>query len=472
MKKVLSKLMGLALMMVVVGCMNTTVLADTSLSSLSVTIKNSDGTVEDVVLSPSFSPEVTEYTATVKSSINTLYIDAVANEASAVVKTEWTYLDIGANKTYVKVTDSTGATATYTISTQRLTAEEEATYVAEEATTENTETESEDSSANTVKVSKVEMKILNSIPESDIPTGFVEDTYTYKGTEYPCIKGERKALIALYMKNTEDDTKDFYIYNEEKDSFYKMNNINIKSRMYTIVTPEKKDSCVKNYTKKKVTIIDKEVKAWELDAEQGLYLVYAMNWNGDVNLYCYDSQEECFQRYIADNDVNVQLKAANKSYNKLQKKYNSLVYKYNILVKIVAGLVIVIIILILVIFNLILKNKEKKLTDDDEDYEEEIDSDGQKLGFFLAEDPEPEMEQEEEAQDESDVQESEPEQGMYIDITDQIKKEMEEKQAETENEVSEEFHTDPATEEVKENKEDTKDEIEDADDDFVFIDLD
>ena len=57
--------------------------------------------------------------------------------------------------------------------------------------------------------------------------------------------------------------------------------------MYTVVNPTEKASCLKKYTKKQITVIDQEVNAWVLNEEEGLYLLYAMNWNGDTNLYCY-----------------------------------------------------------------------------------------------------------------------------------------------------------------------------------------
>ena len=114
--------------------------------------------------------------------------------------------------------------------------------------------------------------------------------------------------------------------------------------MYTVVNPSEKASCLKKYTKKQITVIDQEVNAWVLNEEEGLYLLYAMNWNGDTNLYCYDDNEKCFQRYIAEDDVNTQIEAANKAYNNVKNKYNTLVSKYNMLLKIACGLVIVIII--------------------------------------------------------------------------------------------------------------------------------
>ena len=33
--------------------------------------------------------------------------------------------------------------------------------------------------------------------------------------------------------------------------------------------------------------------------DEGMYLVYAMNWNGDTNLYSYDDNEKCLQRYLS-----------------------------------------------------------------------------------------------------------------------------------------------------------------------------
>lgn len=95
--------------------------------------------------------------------------------------------------------------------------------------------------------------------------------------------------------------------------------------MYTIVKPEKTDGILKNYDKKKITIVDNEVNAWALDEEQGMYLVYAMNWNGETNLYCYEDNEKCFQRYLVSNDANNQSEAAAKAYNNLEKDYNKLV---------------------------------------------------------------------------------------------------------------------------------------------------
>lgn len=353
MRKSKSLLLSLIVAAGLTTLMGANVFADSSLKELTVNGKTDSGDSTVVNLSPSFSEDVTDYEATVKNSVKKLDINAVATESSADVKVSWDTLDEGDNKTYVEVTDSNGQKTTYTIKTKRLTTDEEETYK------EDTNTKKD--SGIKVTVNKTELTISSKIKKSDIPEGFEESTFTYNKKEVPCIVGKVKQLTAVYMTNEEEGIAGFYIYNEKKDTFYPMRNILIKSRMYTVVRPEKRDSCLNNYTKKRITIYDQEVSAWELDSEEKLYLVYAMNWDGDINLYCYDDQEKVFQRYIATNDVNTQLEAANTSYGKLQDKYNSIVDRYNILVKAIAGLIILIVILIFAVLNLILSNKTKKV---------------------------------------------------------------------------------------------------------------
>ena len=277
----------------------TSVSADTTtdLSSMKVYAVDASGNKTEVNMN--FSSTTYTYDLTVMSNTERIEIEAVPADSTstAVVEKEWanTKMDTGMNLTEVSVTSASGAVQKYTLNTKKLTEDEEATYQSSDNDTDNDTTTTKKSSDDAVvKVGKKEMKISSSFSKTDIPEGFVKSSMKYNGKKYSCIKGEVKNLIALYLYN--DDTEGFYIYNEDKDSFYAMNNIKIKSRMYTIVQPRTTDGILKNYDKKKVTIIDKEVNAWALDEEEGMYLVYAMNWNGDTNLYCYDNNEKCFQR--------------------------------------------------------------------------------------------------------------------------------------------------------------------------------
>lgn len=358
-RKLLAAAITLSVMMismVFVVCADTT----TDLSSMKVYGVDASGKKTEVPMN--FNSTTYTYDLTVKSDIVSIEIEAKTVDAASkwIVEKQGvnTKMDTGNNLTVVAVTSQAGRVQKYTLNTKKLTTAEEATYKEPEGSGGDKPVDKTDKDTS-VKVGKKTMKISSSFPKSAIPEGFKKTSQQYKGKKYNCIKGEVKDLTAFYLYNS--NTEGFYIYNQEKDEFYVMNNIKIKSRMYTIINPEETDGILENYTRKKITIVDTSVKAWALDEEEGMYLVYAMNWNGEKSLYCYDDKEQCFQRYLVSNDANNQSEAAAKAYNNLHKDYNKLVDKYNVLIKILCGFVILIIILIFVIINLALNKKEKKI---------------------------------------------------------------------------------------------------------------
>ena len=359
MKKLKSLLIMIAAMSAMMITMIFTVSADetTDLSDLKVYAIDNSGNQTEVPLD--FNSTTYEYNLTVKSTVKSIKIEATAKDSTSQWSVEKdginTMMDTGDNLTIVDVTSSTGAVQKYTLNTKKLTEAEDATY--KEPSSKKKKTSKKTATDSTVKVGKNTFTISESFKKSEIPEGFSKSTAKYNGNSYTCIKGDVKELTAFYLKG--DETSGFYIYDKSQKKFYPMSNIKIKSRMYTIVQPKKVDGIVKAYDKKKVTIIDQEVKAWVLDED--MYLVYAMNWNGDTNLYSYDDNEKCFQRYLTSSDANQQSEAAAKAYNNLQKQYNQLVDKYNVLIKILCGLAVVIVILIFVSINLGISKKEKKI---------------------------------------------------------------------------------------------------------------
>ena len=364
MKKLRKMLILILTLSMMIAGTAVSVSADTTTDLKSMKVYAVDAAGKKTEIPINFNSTTYTYDLTVLSTTVSISIEATAADSTSKWAVEKdginTKMDFGTNLTNVAVTSAAGAVQKYTLNTKKLTAQEEATYKAPEASTDDDDSKTtKKDSDKTVKVGKKEMKITSSFKKSVIPEGFKKEKAEYDGTKYTCIKGETKDLTAFYLYN--DDTEGFHIYNSDTNEFYKMNNIQIKSRMYTIVNPEKTDGLLKNYDKKTVTMIDQEVSAWVLDEEEGMYLVYAMNWNGDTSLYCYDDNEKCFQRYLVSSDANSQVEAANTAYDNLQKKYNSLVDRYNILLKILCLIVIILIILIFVIINMSLNKKEKNV---------------------------------------------------------------------------------------------------------------
>lgn len=426
-KKVL--IMVIALTVMSLG-LAVNVMADetTQLSSMTIYAVDANGSKTTVPMA--FDSEVYEYDITIMSDAVEIDIEAEVADSSStwVVEKDGinTKMDEGTNFTAVTVTSATGETATYKINTTKLTAEEEATYEGEAG--KNAE------GSKTVKVGKKEYTIATSIPEGAIPEGFEEDVATYEETEYPCIKGDRKELTAFYLFN--EETNGFFIY--DGAGFYEMNNIMIKSRMYTVVQPAEVDGFLDAYQKEKVTIIDQEVKAWVLDAEEGMYLVYAMNWDGETSLYCYDDKEKCFQRYLTSANSQSQMEAANSAYENLLKKYNKLVDKYNLLIKVICGLAVLIVVLIFVIINLAITKKTKKLVKQQrEEKRQGVEEESQILFAGKTEDDVEDVEDATEEKDEEEIQLAEIEENLKETLKSMLPSEDEEE--ETEDDVDFEF---------------------------------
>lgn len=309
-----------------------------------------------------FNPTTYKYDLVVKSNVARIEIIPKTKDATstAVVDKEAvnTRMDQGMNTTTVTVTSTGGAKQVYTLKTKKLTPAQDATYK---------EPKGKDKKK-AKKGAKVELKdgtykIDQNFKKSAIPKGFEKTKISYNGKKYVGIKGKEKDLNAFYLTGGKNDG--FYIYEKDQDKFYPMNNVKVKSRMYTIVEPKKPDDILKNYDKKTIKIDGQKVNAWILDEEKGMFFVYAMNWDGLESLYTYDDQEKCLQRYLVDNDVNAQIDAANKAYDNMKAKRNAMVNKYNIFRYIIVGMAIIIVILIFILIHRGLKRKEKKIKDDE-----------------------------------------------------------------------------------------------------------
>lgn len=361
------KSLFLVVAMTVLGIAGTVTVsaAPTDLSSMKIYAVDAAGKKTEVPFD--FNSTTYSYDITVKSTAVSIDIEFNTEDATStaqIVNAPYnTRLDFGANnKTQVMVTASNRATGTYTINTTRLTADQDAGFSYETKTedeTKATEKKKEEKNATKVTVGKRTLSIKKKITE-EAPRGFDKSTFKYKGKNYDCIvKGDAEHLVALYLYNSK--VEGYYVYDKETDDFYPLKNINVASRMYTIISNNQPSEVLKNYTRQTIEIGDETAKAWVLDAEEGVYLVYAMNWDEEVNLYAYDSQEGVFQRYLINEDAYSQQEAAEVAYKKLQKNRTTLANKYNRLLKVIAGLIILIVMLIFILINMKLDRKAKKL---------------------------------------------------------------------------------------------------------------
>lgn len=241
-------------------------------------------TVSPGQLTPEFKTDVLEYTMTVSEDCERLNVSAETADDKATVSVSGTLMDYGDNQTYIKVTAENGDVKTYIIYTKR----------EGEPPTEEPE----------VKVS-VTINGENYNVDSDyeahpLPEGFEIVEYTYKGQNVHIGKGISKKLYIFYLQKGEGEeaTGGYYIYNEEKDLFYKMINLSQAQGIYTIVEFENGEVDIPAGYEETDEMIDGILRKVYVGEDKDSFLIYLMNYNGDTNWYRYDRSENTIQRYF------------------------------------------------------------------------------------------------------------------------------------------------------------------------------
>ncbi|MCI8514307.1 MAG: hypothetical protein HFI93_06710 [Lachnospiraceae bacterium] len=258
-------------------------------------------------LNPGFSPDVYEYHTTVAADVERLVVSAAVMDGGANYVISGTRMDPGNNTTRIRVTAADGVTVRdYIIYTVRETAETTpAETTPAETQPEETETSPEATEPGAdplaVAMEGETLQIAQTLEGVEIPEGFEVQAYVYKDREIQAARGLAKPLVLFWMTNGEGNGA-FYVYEEAKDSFYRLVNLTMNQKIYTILPAEEGLEIPQGFSETTLAIGTEIVQAWvsEKDMNTNFALVYAMNWNGEKSLYRYDSVEETFQRYVRE----------------------------------------------------------------------------------------------------------------------------------------------------------------------------
>ena len=261
-----------------------------SLASLSV----SPGT-----LSPAFSPDQTHYTMSIGSDQERIVVSAPAADAenTRVNISGATKLKVGKNTVTITVSAKDGSgSKKYIIEVTR----EEGTTEPESPSETETEPETETKIPVTgVTINGKEYQFVSDFSQVSLPEGFEQSAYSYKGTEVTVGKGIAEKLILFALISGEEGSQpELFLYDEDTDAFIPYICITVTQKMYTILPIPSDLAVPAGYEAAVVTIDGKEVNGFTnaLEQEDGCYLVYAMNWDGETGLYRYDSKEGTMQR--------------------------------------------------------------------------------------------------------------------------------------------------------------------------------
>ena len=308
-------------------------------------------------LSPEFSSDTKDYTATVDYSCSSLAVTANPSDSKASVTsvTGNDSLEVGDNTVSVVVTAEDGSTGTYNIVVTR-------------RAEDDPDNSDKQQDLKKFDVNGTEWTMVNDIPEDMVPEGFEHSKTAIDGLEYNTLHGTFGDLTLVMLQS--DNGNSLFVYDAAQNAAYQYVRINSESHFIVLLLP-KVDDVPDGYNEVSLSIEGKGVAtAYQKKDDQSdemtrdFYLVYAMNDRGESGFYTYDSAEGTYIR------TNVTTPTVSQEINNDSEHevVSGIANKYLVLAAI---LVVVIIILILLLVLCAAKNRKYKALSeeaDDEDF--------------------------------------------------------------------------------------------------------
>ena len=337
-------------------------------------------------LSPEFSSDTKDYTATVDYSCSSLAVTANPSDSKASVTsvTGNDSLEVGDNTVSVVVTAEDGSTGTYNIVVTR-------------RAEDDPDNSDKQQDLKKFDVNGTEWTMVNDIPEDMVPEGFEHSKTAIDGLEYNTLHGTFGDLTLVMLQS--DNGNSLFVYDAAQNAAYQYVRINSESHFIVLLLP-KVDDVPDGYDEVSLSIEGKGVAtAYQKKDDQSdemakdFYLVYAMNDRGESGFYTYDSAEGTYIR------TNVTTPTVSQEINNDSEHevVSGIANKYLVLAAI---LVVVIIILILLLVLCAAKNRKYKALSEEAD--DNQDDDDEDFAPLLSEDDVTEVYNEADASDTDD----------------------------------------------------------------------
>ena len=240
-------------------------------------------------LSPEFSSDTKDYTATVDYSCSSLAVTANPSDSKASVTsvTGNDSLEVGDNTVSVVVTAEDGSTGTYNIVVTR-------------RAEDDPDNSDKQQDLKKFDVNGTEWTMVNDIPEDMVPEGFEHSKTAIDGLEYNTLHGTFGDLTLVMLQS--DNGNSLFVYDAAQNAAYQYVRINSESHFIVLLLP-KVDDVPDGYDEVSLSIEGKGVAtAYQKKDDQSdemakdFYLVYAMNDSGESGFYTYDSAEGTYIR--------------------------------------------------------------------------------------------------------------------------------------------------------------------------------
>lgn len=229
-------------------------------------------------LTPAFSADRTTYSLQVDEDVTSVVVSASAADGNATTSVSGANsIQKGKNTVRVTVTAENGAVKVYTINVQA----------------------GEDVGDPVATIDGKEYSFVMNEDGLEAPEGFTAGTTTYKDWDVLSYESPNKKITVVCLKD-EDGENHWFIMDAEKDVFTPYQEYSSQYNRYIITAVPDGVAIPDGFKEKTLKIGDNSVVAYQSDdiADKDLYLVYAINVEGEEGFYEYDAKEQAFLRYV------------------------------------------------------------------------------------------------------------------------------------------------------------------------------
>ena len=319
-------------------------------------------TISPGELTPAFSADVTEYTATVGADVEKLTVSAPATHDKASVSVSGNEgLQIGENTITCKVKAEDGETTkTYTILVTKT--EELPTESADETSAPVT------SGGSATNVEDGNWQVAASFDASLLPSGFSVTEFTYDGQAVQAA-ADAQGNVLLYMTN-ESGEGEFFLFDPTSNILAPYVTVRMAEKQIIVLPPEQIPDDItlpEGFAECTIDIGSHTVHGWIWNSKTEdvpeYCIVYGQNDEGERNFYRYDQKEMTMQRYFRDPDA-ADLRA---KYTELAETYTELLAEYKTrgwIIAVLAGVSVLLAVLLVV--SLIVRKPKKAAAEEKE----------------------------------------------------------------------------------------------------------
>lgn len=251
--------------------------ANCNLSSLQV----SPGTLD-----PKFASGTTSYFVQLEDDITSIVVSAQAEDDKASVSVSGgDELKKGENIVKITVTAENGAVKIYNIRVAVGEILDQAEVVVDGKT----------------------YRIVDDATDLEVPERYSATTIQYQKWDIMAYQSPNGKIVLVCLED-EKYERAWFVYDKEQDSFIPYQEFSSEFNRYIILPVPENTAIPDGYMATELKIKNHNITAYQsanID-DKDIYLVYAMNIDGDAGFYLYDAQEGSFMRYVPEhiqNDV-------------------------------------------------------------------------------------------------------------------------------------------------------------------------